>query len=354
MMAATEDSGRPLQPARDLHADQRSPAADREASRRVTGGWTSQARHRATSSPAGSSFACLAWCISSPSHPGGAGHGAGRRARTPAGRRIPRAGPVGLRRGAYRLLPTVFWLGAGDRGAPARRLGRRRAGGAAHHRDGTRSVLAAPLGAVPLADGRGPGLPLVPVGRAAPRDRVARDPLGAGRGWAAARPAAAGPVARWLLVLLALQAHVPLGRHQAAERGPDLAQLTALDYHFETQPLPTWTAWYAHHLPGSVHAAARRVMFAIELGAPWLLLAPARLRRLALAGVAGLVRSRSRIAATGNYGFFNLLAIVLCIPVLDDDVASAGVPSHWRRPKVRRSGDRRLAVHRPGLLAARA
>ena len=26
--------------------------------------------------------------------------------------------------------------------------------------------------------------------------------------------------------------------------------LTALQYHYETQPLPTWTSWYMHQLPG--------------------------------------------------------------------------------------------------------
>ena len=25
--------------------------------------------------------------------------------------------------------------------------------------------------------------------------------------------------------------------------------LTALNYHYETQPLPTWISWYAHQLP---------------------------------------------------------------------------------------------------------
>ncbi|HVY60688.1 MAG TPA: lipase maturation factor family protein, partial [Planctomycetota bacterium] len=32
--------------------------------------------------------------------------------------------------------------------------------------------------------------------------------------------------------------------------------LSALHYHFETQPLPTWLAWYAHRLPAAVQAAS--------------------------------------------------------------------------------------------------
>mgnify|MGYP000597367227 CR=1 FL=1 len=34
-----------------------------------------------------------------------------------------------------------------------------------------------------------------------------------------------------------------------ASSDPAWADLTALSYHYETQPLPAWTAWYAHHLP---------------------------------------------------------------------------------------------------------
>jgi hypothetical protein len=65
---------------------------------------------------------------------------------------------------------------------------------------------------------------------------------------------------------------------------------------------------------------------AIELGAPWLILAPPRLRKLRLAGCALIVLGQLGIAGTGNYGFFNLLAIVLCVPVLDDAVLRRVLP----------------------------
>ncbi|MCZ6506956.1 MAG: lipase maturation factor family protein [Acidobacteria bacterium] len=92
-------------------------------------------------------------------------------------------------------------------------------------------------------------------------------------------------------------------------------QLGALDVHYFTQPLPAWTSWYAHQLPGWCQQLSVLVMFVIELAVPCLIFLP---RRPRLAAVVPLVGFQILIAATGNYGFFNLLTIVLCIPLLDD------------------------------------
>ena len=58
----------------------------------------------------------------------------------------------------------------------------------------------------------------------------------------------------------------------------------------------------------------------VEVVAPWLLLLPDRWRSLRLGAVGAIALLQVGIAATGNYGFFNLLTLVLCIPVLDDAV----------------------------------
>ena len=97
---------------------------------------------------------------------------------------------------------------------------------------------------------------------------------------------------------------------------PTWRQGTALDFHFETQPLPPWTAWYAHHWPVWIHHALTWWTLAVELGAPWLLLLPARFQRTRLAGVLAIALLQVGIAATGNYGFFNLLTLALCLPAL--------------------------------------
>ena len=92
----------------------------------------------------------------------------------------------------------------------------------------------------------------------------------------------------------------------------------ALDFHFETQPLPPWTAWYAHRLPAGVRHALTLFTLAVEVAVPWLLLLPGRLRAFRLGAIGVIALLQLGIAATGNYGFFNLLTLVLCLPLIDD------------------------------------
>jgi len=91
--------------------------------------------------------------------------------------------------------------------------------------------------------------------------------------------------------------------------------LTALNFHYETQPLPTWFGWYAHQLPEAFQKASVIGMFATELVVPFLIFAPRRLRTL---GCIGLVGLQVLIILTGNYCFFNLLTIALCLLLIDD------------------------------------
>jgi hypothetical protein len=91
--------------------------------------------------------------------------------------------------------------------------------------------------------------------------------------------------------------------------------LSALRYHYETQPLPTPLSWYAHQLPDSFQAISTVALFCIELGAPFLLFCP---RRLRLIGVTCLLALQALIALTGNYCFFNLLTVGLCLLAVDD------------------------------------
>ena len=91
--------------------------------------------------------------------------------------------------------------------------------------------------------------------------------------------------------------------------------LTALNFHYETQPLPTWIGWYAHQLPEWCQQISVIGMFAVELILPFLIFAP---RRLRTAGCIGLVGLQVLILLTGNYCFFNLLTIALCLLLIDD------------------------------------
>jgi hypothetical protein len=128
------------------------------------------------------------------------------------------------------------------------------------------------------------------------------------------------PVVLWLLRWLLFRLMFASGLVKLLSGDATWWDLTALEYHYWTQPLPTWTAWIAHQLPSLVHRACVAGMFAIELVVPWFVFGP---RRLRLAAFFALLLLQAAIAATGNYGFFNLLTAVLCLSLVDDDFLDA-------------------------------
>lgn len=135
------------------------------------------------------------------------------------------------------------------------------------------------------------------------------------------------PIARWALWWLLCRLVFRSAYVKLASGDPTWADLSALTYHYWTQPLPTVLGWYANLLPSWFHVASCLLMFVVEFGAPLLMWVPrAWARRTAAASIGGLMIV---VAATGNYGFFNLLTLVLCIPLLDDQLLGRIV----RRPE---------------------
>ncbi len=116
---------------------------------------------------------------------------------------------------------------------------------------------------------------------------------------------------RWLLFRLMFSSGmVKLLSGDLSWRG-----LTALTFHYETQPLPTWIGWYAHQLPVGFQKFCAGGMFAIELAVPFLIFGPRWMRRAAFWI---FIAFQGLIAATGNYGFFTLLIGLLCFLLLED------------------------------------
>jgi predicted DCC family thiol-disulfide oxidoreductase YuxK len=108
-----------------------------------------------------------------------------------------------------------------------------------------------------------------------------------------------------------------IGRH-GADGGPianTWSSLTALDFHYWTQPLPVWTSWYADKLPHWFQKVSVLFVFVVELLLPWFIFGPRPMRHIAFWGISLLM---FLIAATGNYNFFNLLALAMAITLLDD------------------------------------
>jgi lipase maturation factor 1 len=104
--------------------------------------------------------------------------------------------------------------------------------------------------------------------------------------------------------------------------------LTALTYHYWTQPLPAWTSVFLDRLPLGLHQAACFIMFVIELGFPLLAFVP--LRRARIVAAAGMIALQAGLAVAGNYSYFNLLAATLCVPLLDDELLAR---FKWPRAK---------------------
>src|SRR5213595_549212 len=91
--------------------------------------------------------------------------------------------------------------------------------------------------------------------------------------------------------------------------------LTALDYHYWTQPLPTIFAWFADKHPEWFKKFSVAFCLVVEIIVPFFIWAPRRPRLIA-AGL--LIFLQLAIAITGNYCFFNLLTIALCLLLIDD------------------------------------
>ena len=126
------------------------------------------------------------------------------------------------------------------------------------------------------------------------------------------------PLARWLLWALLFRFMFRSGVVKLMSGDPTWADLSALEHHYETQPLPSVLGWYAYQLPAWAQEASAALMFLTELVVPFLIFVPSRwARRTAAAGFTGLMLL---IALTGNYCFFNLLAIGFCLTLLDDDL----------------------------------
>lgn len=122
---------------------------------------------------------------------------------------------------------------------------------------------------------------------------------------------------------------------------------TALTYHYETQCIPTPLAWFAHQLPVWWQKLSVIGTFVIEIPVPLLFFSPVRRLRLGsfylqVGGNPGVLSKNVTwqmcscqlslhfgfilqvllqvlIILSGNYNFFNLLTLTLCLSLLDDE-----------------------------------
>ena len=123
---------------------------------------------------------------------------------------------------------------------------------------------------------------------------------------------------RWLLFRLEFGAGIIKMRGDRCWR-----DLTCLNYHHETQPLPNPLSWWFHHLPPRVHKLEVAGNHVAQLVAPVLLFLPQP-----LAGAAGavVVVTQVWLILSGNFSWLNVLTITLAAAAFDDAMLAPLVP----------------------------
>lgn len=116
---------------------------------------------------------------------------------------------------------------------------------------------------------------------------------------------------RWLIARFMFMGGVV----KLASGDPSWVNLTALSYHYQTQPLPSPLAYYAYYLPQWFNQFCVFGVFIIELIVPFFVFLP---RRFRLFAAWSFIVLQSSIILTGNYNFFNLLTILLCLFLFED------------------------------------
>ena len=124
---------------------------------------------------------------------------------------------------------------------------------------------------------------------------------------------------RWLIV------RIMLGSALIKLRGDTCwTDLTALYYHFETQPIPNPFSRWFHFLPHPVLQFGVIWTFVVELGAPWFCFWPRWGRYIAGALI---VSFQFTLIVSGNLSFFNWLTILPALACFDDRVWRKIVPT---------------------------
>lgn len=92
---------------------------------------------------------------------------------------------------------------------------------------------------------------------------------------------------------------------------------SALEYHYLSQPLPNQISYYLSHMPKWFHTCCTIGVLVTELVLPFLIFGNTVCRRfVALI----FIMLQIAIQLSGNFAFFNMLTILLCLCLLDDNL----------------------------------
>ncbi|MBX6331616.1 MAG: lipase maturation factor family protein, partial [Gemmatimonadaceae bacterium] len=131
-----------------------------------------------------------------------------------------------------------------------------------------------------------------------------------------------------LLLFRWLALRVELGAGLIKLRGdPCWRELTCMDYHHETQPMPNPLSWFAHRMPRRFHRVEVAGNFVAQLVAPFLLFFP---QPIAGVGALVMVLTQAYLVATGNYAWLNVLTMLTVVSAIPDAFFRVIVPSAGR------------------------
>ena len=114
----------------------------------------------------------------------------------------------------------------------------------------------------------------------------------------------------WLLIRLEFGAGMIKMRGDGSWR-----DLTAMDHHHETQPMPGPLSRTAHLMPRWWHRAEVLGSHAVQLGIIWLVLAPQPVASFAACAV---IATQLFLVVTGNYAWLNWLTILVACAAISD------------------------------------
>jgi hypothetical protein len=127
-----------------------------------------------------------------------------------------------------------------------------------------------------------------------------------------------------LLMFRWLAFRVEFGAGLIKLRGdPCWRNLTCMDHHHETQPIPNPLSWYFHHLPRSLHRIEVLGNFVAQLVLPFGLFLP---QPFAAIAAALMVATQLYLVISGNYAWLNWVTIVALAAGFSDPLIAAIVP----------------------------
>lgn len=126
---------------------------------------------------------------------------------------------------------------------------------------------------------------------------------------------------RWMLLRLEFGAGMIKMRGDTAWR-----DLTAMDHHHETQPMPGPLSRLAHLRPRWWHRMEVLGSHAVQLGAIWLILLP---QPLASVGALLVILTQLFLVVTGNYAWLNWLTIIIAFSAISDSFLHWIVGGPW-------------------------